>query len=194
MIIKIPINDLKNPPTLKLPERCANCGKPKEETLGLTLNMGTQKRGQAVLMKISVPMCKTCAEKERSITKVTLFPFFVGGLIFGAIAFVPAWLLSPQGTSSQTLGFPLVFGGFVALIVGIIFGTAVEVIVKLLATTVYGKLVMKRPLTIFGLFSETDELIGISAKFLKEKKLVQVEFENEEIAREFIKLNHLETK
>jgi hypothetical protein len=55
-------------------------------------------------------------------------------------------------------------------------------------------LVARRPLTIFGLFANTDELIGISARFLREKKLVHLEFENEEIAREFIQLNPLETK
>ena len=194
MIVQIPISDLKKPPVLKFPERCVNCGKPREELLGLTLNMGVQSRGQQVTLQMKVPMCKACADKERSIAKVTLIPFLVVGFIFGAIAFVPAMLLSPEGTTPQTLNFPFVFGGFVGLIVGMIVGTLAEMIVKTLAIPFYGRLVTRRPLTLVSFFSETDELIGVSAKFLRENKLVQIEFENEEIASEFIKLNPLETR
>ena len=191
MILQIPIPDFKNPPVIKSLDRCINCGKPKEEMLGLNLDMGVQKKSQQVTMKIPVPMCKVCAEKERSIAKVTLIPFFVGGVIFGAIAFLPATLIAPEGPTPETAGFPFVFGGGVGLIVGIIFGTIIESIIKTLAIPVYGKLVTKRPLTIMSFLSFTDYLIGISAKFFKEKKLIQFEIENEEIAKEFKKINNL---
>lgn len=194
MIIDIPIRDLKKPPMLKFPERCVNCGKPKHENLGITLHMGVQKRDQPVTLQLSVPMCKICADKERSVAKVTLVPFLIAGFIIGVIVFIPVMLITPEGTSSQTIGFPLVLGGFAGLVAGIIGGTVVEFIVKMLAVPFYGKLVTRRPLTVFGLFADTDELIGISAKFLREKKLVRLEFENEEIAREFVQLNLLETK
>lgn len=194
MIVQIPISDLKKPPVLKFPERCVNCGKPREELLGLTLNMGVQSRSQPVILQMKVPMCKACADKERSIAKVTLIPFLVVGFIFGVIAFVPTMLLSPEGTSSQTLNLPFVLGGLVGLIVGVIVGTLAEMIVKMLAIPFYGRLVTRRPLTLVSFFSETDELIGVSAKLLREKKLVKIEFENEEIASEFIKLNQLENQ
>jgi hypothetical protein len=194
MIINIPIHDLKKPPIFKFPERCVYCGKPKTEMLGITLNMGVQYHNQPVTLQLSVPMCKACADKERSVAKVTLIPFLVAGLIIGVIVFVPVMLIAPEGTTPQTLGFPFVLGGFAGLVVGIIGGTVVEFVVKMLAVPFYGKLVARRPLTIFGLFADTDELIGISARFLREKKLVHLEFENEEIAREFIQLNPLETK
>lgn len=193
MLIQIQVSDLKKPPELKFPDRCVNCGAPKAELLGLTLNMGVQYRNQPVMLQMKVPMCKACADKERSIAKVTLIPFLIVGFIFGAIAFVPAMLLSPEGTTPQTLNFPFVFGGFVGLIVGMFVGTLAEMIVKTLAVPFYGRLVTRRPLTLVSFFSETDELIGVSAKLLREKKLVQIEFENEEIAREFAKLNQLET-
>lgn len=189
MTTSIPIADLKNPPNLQFPNRCVNCGKPKEEILSLSFDMGVQKKSGQVLMKIAVPMCKVCAEKERSIAKVTLIPFLIGGAIFGAIAFIPAWIFAPQGTSTQTLGFDFVFAGFIALIVGIIFGTIIEAIVKTIAIPFYGKLVTKRPLTILSFLSETDDLIGISAKFIKDKKQIQLQFENQEIANEFKKIN-----
>ena len=194
MIINIPIHDLKKPPSLKFPERCVHCGQPKSEMMGIALEMGVQQRNQPVILRLSVPMCKACADRERSVAKVTLVPFLVAGLIVGVIVFIPVTLIAPEGTTVQTIGFPFVIGGFVGLVVGSIGGTLVEYVVKLLAVPFYGKLVTRRPLTIFGMFANTDELIGISAKFLREKKLVQLEFENEEIAREFIQINTLETK
>lgn len=166
-----------------------NCGKISEEALSLNLDMGVQKKNQPVMMKISVPMCKGCAEKERGVAKVTLIPFLIGGVIFGAIAFIPAWLLSPEGTTPQTFNTPVIVGSTVALIVGIIFGSIIEVLVKILAIPKYGKLVAKRPLTILSFFSNTDELIGISAKFIKAKKIIELQFENDEIAKEFKRLN-----
>lgn len=193
-MIQIPIPDLKNPPTLQFPNRCVNCGKPKEEILSLSFDMGVQKKSQQVMMKISVPMCKVCADKERSIAKVTLIPFLIGGAIFGAIAFLPALLIAPEGTKPDTFNFPFVFAGFVFLVVGIIFGTIIEAIAKTISIPVYGKLVTQRPLTIMSFFSNTDHLIGVSAKFLPKEKLVLLEFEKEDIASEFIKINHLENK
>ena len=192
MVINIPVRDPKNPPMLKFPERCVNCGKPKEEMLGITLNMGVQKRSQSVTMQLNVPMCSTCAKKERSIAMVTLIPFLVAGFVIGAIVFVPATLISPEGTTPRTIGFPLVFGGFAGLIAGILAGTVVEFFVKMLAVPFYGKLLTRRPLTVVGLFAESDELIGVSARFLREAKIVRLEFENEEIAREFMQINSLE--
>jgi hypothetical protein len=179
---------------MKFPERCANCGKPKEETLGMSLHMGVQHRNKPVTLDMKVPMCKACADKERGIAKVTLVPFLIVGFIFGAIAFVPAMLISPEGTTPQTIGFPFVFGGFIGLVVGVIAGTIGEMIVKTLAVPFYGKLITRRPLTVISFLSESDDLLGVSAKFLRGKNLAQLEFENEEIAREFIQLNHLETQ
>jgi uncharacterized membrane protein (DUF485 family) len=187
--IDIPIKDNKNPPALAFPNRCVNCAKPKEIMLGITLNMGVQKRGQTVVMKLNAPMCNVCAKKERSIAMVTLIPFLISGLVIGLIVFFPVTLLAPEGTSSQTLGFPFVLGGFVGLIAGIIAGTVVEFFVKMLAIPFYGKLVTRRPLTVISLFAESDELVGISAKFSRETKTVQLTFENDDIAREFEKMN-----
>ncbi len=187
--IDILVKDKKNPPVLVFPDRCVNCGKPKETTLGITLNMNVQKRGQTVTMQPSVPMCNLCAKKERSIVLVTLTPFFVAGFMIGLIVFAFVALISPQGTSTQTLGLPLVLGGFAGLIAGIIGGTVVEFFVKMLAAPFYGKLVNRRPLTVLGLFSESDDLVGISAKFSRETNTVHLTFENEDIAREFKKMN-----
>jgi hypothetical protein len=160
----------------------------------MTLQMGVQKRGRVVAMDLKVPMCNACANRERSIAKVTLIPFLIAGVLIGLIVFIPVLLLAPEGTSTQTLALPWVIAAAIGLIAGILGGTVVEWIVKTLAAPFYGKLLIHRPLTLPGIFSESDALIGISAKILRGMDTLQLTFENDEIAREFETLNSLEKK
>ncbi len=187
--VEIPIKDAKNPPKINFPDRCVNCGKPKHTVMPLQLNMGVEKRGQGVLMDFPVPLCAECEKKERRVTNVTLLPFVIAGFILGAIAFIPALLIAPDGTSPQTYNFPFVFAGFIALVVGVIGGTAVEFILKFLFAPAYGQLLLKRPLTILSLFNDSEDVIGLSAKFTEKKRSLKVMFENDEIGKEFEKLN-----
>ena len=189
LTVEIPIPDPKKPPKLTFPDRCVNCGKPKHVVLPMKLNMGVEKRGQGVLMDFPVPLCAECERKEKRVTFVTLIPFLIGGFIAGVIAFVPAWLLAPQGTTPQTLNFDLVFGGFVGLIVGLIGGTVVEFVAKLLFAPMFGQLLLKRPLSVVGLFNDSEYVIGLSAKFTDKKKSLRLTFEHDGIAREFDQLN-----
>jgi hypothetical protein len=190
--IDIPIRDKKNPPTLVFGDRCVNCGKPKETMMRITLEMGEQKRGQPVLMKLDVPMCNTCAERERGVAKVTLVPFLIGGFLIGLIVFIPVVLIAPDGTSTQTLSLPWVIGGIAGLIAGLIGGSLVEFLVKILAAPFYGRLVTRRPLTVFALLAGSDQLLGLSAKFSRTTGIVHLTFENDDVAREFKKLNPME--
>lgn len=187
--VEIPIKDAKNPPKINFPDRCVNCGKPKQVVMPLQLNMGVEKRGQGVLMDFPVPLCAECEKKEQRITYVTLVPFLIAGLIVGVIAFIPAMLIAPEGTSQQTLGFPFVFGGLVGMVVGAIGGTVVEFVLKLLLAPVYGQLLLKRPLTILSLFNDSENVIGLSAKFTDKKKSLKVTFENDDVGKEFGRLN-----
>lgn len=185
----VQIKDNKNPPVLKFPARCVNCGKQQETTMQISLNMGVQKRSQQVMMKNIVPLCNACAEKERSVTKVTLIPFFMAGFIVFILVFIPVWLITPDGTSSQTLGFSIVVGAFSGMIAGLIGGTLVEFILKFFFTPVYGQLLLKRPLTVFSVFDDSEDVVGLSFRFGEQKKSLKLLFENEDIAREFISLN-----
>ena len=187
--VDIPIKDPKRPPKLVFPDRCVNCGKPKVKTFPVKLNTGAQSRGQMIQVAFDVPLCADCSAKENKIGNVTWIPFFIVGLLVCAIVFVPVWLLSPEGTMPQTYAFPYVLGAFVGLIAGMIAGTLVEFILKIFFASLYGKLLLKRPLTIFSIFNDSEDLIGFSTRFVDNKKRLKVSFENDEIAREFIALN-----
>jgi len=193
LIVELPINDPRKPPKLNFPERCVNCGKPKTRTWPLKLNTGAQKRGQMVQLAFEVPMCAECSAKENKIGNVTWIPFFLVGLLACIIAFIPAWLLSPEGTTLQTYALPYVVGAFVGMIAGILVGTLVEYILRLILVGSYGKLLQQRPLTIFSIFSDSEDLVGLSTRFADNKKKLKLIFENDEIAREFSALNVQET-
>jgi len=187
--VEVPIKDAKNPPTIKFPDRCVNCGKPKSVVMPMKLNMGVEKRGQGVLMDFPVPLCAECEKKEKRITYVTLVPFLIAGLIVGVIAFIPAMLIAPEGTTPQTYGFPFVLGGLVGMVVGVIGGTIVEFVLKILFAPVYGQLLLKRPLTILSFFNDSEDVIGLSARFTDKKRSLKITFENDDVAREFERLN-----
>ncbi len=190
-VVNLPIQDPKNPPTLKFPARCVHCGRPTEETLPVKMPMGVEKRSKTVILELPLPMCAQGANLERSVAKVTLAPFLVGGLLIGLAAFVLAWLLTPEPPlqTVQTRFFGLVIGAFVGLIAGILGGSLVELAFKLLFAPVYGQLLMKRPLTAVEIFSDTENYVGLSAALSKDKKQLKLTFEREEIGREFQQLN-----
>ena len=194
LTVEIPIPDQKKPPVLKFPDRCAHCGKPKQIVRPLKLDTGIRKRNGAVMVELPVPLCAECEGKERRITNVTLLPFFVAGLLVCVIVFIPVWLMTPDGTTSQTLGFSLTVGTFVGLIAGIVGGSIVEFVLKLMFAPVYGQLLLKRPLTAISLFNDSEAVIGLAAKFTDKKRSLKLTFENDDIAREFEKLNPLEKK
>ena len=189
LTVEVPIIDANDPPTLRFPDRCVNCGQPKHTVLPMKLNLGFPKRGQRVLMDFPVPLCAECERKERRMTNVTLLPFFVVGIVVCVSVFIQVWLMTPDGATSQTLGFSLPIGALVGLSAGVIGGSIIEYALKLLFARAYGRSLSQRPLTIFGLFSDSENVIGVSTKFTDGRKSLKLTFENDEIAREFEKLN-----
>lgn len=189
--IDIPIPDPKNPPALKFPAHCVHCGQPTDETLPVKIPMGVEKRSKPVILELPLPMCAQGAKLERSLAKVTLVPFLAGGLLIGLAAFILAWLLTPEPPlqTVQTRSFDLVIGAFVGLIAGILGGSLVELAFKLLYTPLYGKLLMKRPLTAIEIFSNTENYAGFSAALSQDKKQLTLTFEREEIGKQFQRLN-----
>lgn len=191
LTLTLPIPDPKNPPVLKFPPRCVHCGQPTQETLPVKMAMGVEKRSRPVMLEFALPMCAAGAKLERGIAKVTLIPFLVGGLLIGLAGFVLGFLLTPEPPMQtvQTRFLPLVIGAFVGLMAGILGGSLVELVFKLLFAPVYGKLLLQRPLTAVEIFSDTEHYVGFSAALSPDKKQLKLTFEREEVGREFQQLN-----
>ncbi len=193
--VDIPIKDPKKPPALNFPERCVNCGKPKARTFPVKLSTGAQtKRGQMVQVELAVPLCEECAKKEDRIANVTWLPFFIVGLLACITAFIPVWLISPEGTTAQTIAMPYVLGATAGLLAGLVAGTLVEFVLKFLFAPAYGQLLLKRPLTVVSVFNDSEQMIGLSTKWANQRRNLTLTFENEAMAREFIALNPQEMK
>jgi hypothetical protein len=75
------------------------------------------------------------------------------------------------------------------MIAGILIGTFVEALLKIIFAPFYGRLLTKRPLTVVSVFNDSEDLIGLSIRFLNQKKTVKWIFENDELAREFMILS-----
>jgi hypothetical protein len=187
--IDVPIKDPKKPPKLVFPDRCVNCGEPKVKTWPVKLNTGAQKRGQMIQVEFDVPLCAECSEKENKIGNVTWIPFFIVGLLIFVLVFIPVWLLSPEGTTAQTLYMPEILGASAGLLAGVIAGTLVEFVLKIAFAFSYGKLLLKRPLTLVSVFIDSVELIGFSSRLVENRKRLKLSFENDRIAQEFTALN-----
>jgi hypothetical protein len=192
--VDIPVKDPKNPPTLNFPDRCVRCGEPKARAFPVKITTGAEKRGQVVQLEMSVPLCADCGKKEDRIANVTWLPFFLVGLLACVVVFIPVWLISPEGQTSQTVGFPLVMGAFAGLIAGMVVGTLVEFVLKILLAPVYGQLLLKRPLTVFAVFNDSEDVVGLSARYTDGRRNLKLDFENDEVGREFFSLNPQEKK
>lgn len=191
--VEIPIKDPKTPPRLKFPDRCVHCGKPSARSFPVKLNTGAQKRGQSVQLEMEVRLCATCMEKEHRIGNVTWIPFSIAGLLGFVVVFIRVWRITPEGPTLQTLELPYVLGAFVGMIAGILIGTLVELGLKVLFVPVHGSMLLKRPLTVLSVFSDSEDFIGVSIGFANQKKILNLSFENDDVAREFIALNSKET-
>jgi hypothetical protein len=142
-----------------------------------------------VQLELSAPMCAECSARENKIGNVTWIPFFGVGLLVFLLAFIPAGLISPDGTTPQTYAFPFLFGTFIGMIAGIVVGSLVEFGLRIFFAPSYGKLLLKRPLTVFSVFNDSEDLIGLSTRFADSRKTLRLIFENDEIGKEFATLN-----
>jgi len=150
------------------------------------LNTGAQtKGGQMIQVAFEVPLCAECVAKENKLGNITWIPFYIAGLLAFVIVFIPVWLISPEGTTPQTSALPYVLAAFVGMIAGILVGTLVEFVLKMLFAPVYGPLLLKRPLTVFSVFNDSEDLIGLSTRFTNGRKTLRMIFQNDDIAREF---------
>ncbi len=189
--LEIPIIEWKKALKFNFPQRCAQCGQPKDEEMRLEMNLGRQSRRRALLLALPVPLCKDCAARERQVTKATLLPFLGGGLLVAVIVFIPVWLVTPGGATPRTRGFDLLVGLFAALVAGLLGGTLVEYAARLLLAPFIGDFLLRRPLSIVEIFGDIERVLDFQAKLDQKQKKLLLTFPQDDFAQEFAERNKL---
>lgn len=186
-------------PKLIFPETCLHCGKPQTGTRTLSLDVSSPKSENPVWLELSPPLCRECIQRENRVEWVSLIAFTVSALFWAVVGFILGWLVLPNlslwsflGVQSMRLNEAVfVLSGLSALVAGIVGGTLTEVGLRILALPFLGGSILKRPLTVLGLFQERHDVIGLGAQLSSDKKSIILTFERESAAREFASLNNL---
>jgi hypothetical protein len=130
-------------------------------------------------LEMAAPVCNQCAALERRIGDVTWMPFFIAGALAAVLAFVPVLLIAPGGDTAQTFDLAQVLAGAAGLAAGIVIGTLVEFLSRLLFAPVYGSLLLKRPLTLLLALNDVECIIGLSARLSGKKDRLVLTIEND---------------
>ncbi len=192
--LELEILDIRRPPAVRFPQKCVRCGRTREVSWPVSLSTGVQRRGETVRIKMTVPMCSDCAALDRHVGNVTWLPFLIGGLLVSLVVFLFLWRSVPTGTPVQVFGFSALVAVAAALLAGLMGGSLVEFAIRLLFVPAFGELLAKRPLTVFRPFENSKYLLGFSVKFIRQKHILSLTFENDGVADKVAQLNAQEKK
>jgi hypothetical protein len=179
-------------PELKFPARCVSCANAADTTsrLGIVRNMPRRSgRGQqTVRIQFDVPHCAACARSTKAVFLAGLIPFALGFLIVGAAAFVVTGIWAARSGLDDS-GRPansnsLVLGAAAGLFGGIAGGFLFELAARLLLLPIMGRALLRAPLLVPSLFTDSDHIAGLTARPNADFTLT-LTFANGEIAREF---------
>lgn len=196
--LSIPIKSSRQLPKLRFPETCLHCGKPRTGTRPLSLDVGSGKR-KSISLELEPPLCQACLTLESRVEWVSLIAFAVSALFWAVVGFLVGLFVLPNLslwslagiTGMQLSEAVMVLSGLSALIAAVAGGTLTELGLRVLALPVLGGIILKRPLTLLGLFQERHDVVGLSARLTNNKKTLLLTFEREDAAREFAHLNNL---
>jgi hypothetical protein len=193
-IFQIPL-PLKGQPPLAFPERCICCGGPRqaESTLSVKQLTRSGKKQIQISAKYQVPHCERCARSTRAVFLAGLIPFglgflMVGGLIFaGVVLNALKWGLDDYGQPNNANS--LVLGAAAGLFAGLVGGFLFEVLARAALLPIFGQALFRAPLLSVQLLSDADYVAGLSGKPDAQTRQLILTFFNDEIAREFERLN-----
>lgn len=197
--LTVSIKSPRQLPKLLFPETCLHCGKPKTGTRPLSLNVSSSNKRKSILLELEPPLCQACIALESRMEWVSLIAFAVSALFWAAVGFLVGIFILPDlslwslaGITGMRLSEAVrVLSGLSALIAAVVGGTLTELGLRVLALPFLGGIILKRPLTVLGLFQERHDVVGLSAQLTGNKKTLILTFEREAAAREFASLNNL---
>lgn len=198
--LTVPIKSARQLPKLVFPARCLKCGKLPTGTRKISFIMNENAKKKPVTLDVEPPLCQDCIRLENRLEWFSLLPFTISALLLAAAAFVLLVLFLPTRQmfdflgiydDNQTGGMNILLAAAGGLLAGVVGGTVVELVLRLLAAPVFGKLILSRPPTILALTRDLHDVVGLRAHLTKDKKTLSLTFEREEMAREFAELNGL---
>lgn len=197
--LTIPIKTTRQPPQFTFPECCIHCGQPKAGTRGISVDVSAKSGKDSVFLELQPPLCQGCIQLENRLEWFSLLPFVISSLLLAVVSFLLLWLvIIPLLPAWDWLGiysgmrigeYSFILAGAGALLIALVGGTMLEFGLKLLAAPYFGKLILARPLTIFALFRDSHDIVGLRAKWSASQKTLSLTFERDDMAREFAQLN-----
>ena len=135
-----------------------------------------------------VPHCAACARATKSVFLAGLIPFGLGFLLVGGAAFLVVFAWSAR-MGVDDMGKPansnsLVLGAAAGLFGGIAGGFLFELLARLLLLPIMGRALLRAPLFVPTLFTDTDYIAGLTVRPNADFTLT-LTFANPDISREF---------
>jgi hypothetical protein len=192
--IRLP-HDPARPVPPAFPPVCACCGRPPETESPLNLSRLVARGGdqQLVAVKLLVPHCTRCARATRSIFLAGCLPFVGGGLLIGLAAFAAGFVLATayglDEAASDEAWPSLVVGGGAGLIFGLVGGFVAELVARVLLLPFLGRALLAAPLLAVQFLRDSDYVAGLTGRLAPTGESVELRFDNEDIGREFQRLN-----
>lgn len=177
------------------PERCVNCGAPQETESKLLVNtLVTQGSQQKQLSwQLAVPHCDNCARSSKAVFMASFVPFIlglvlVGGAVFVIVTFYTSYLglddYGQPGTWNSAIA-----GAAAGLLLGLVAAFLFEGVARLLLRPFYGPALQQAPMLAKQMLQDADYVAGLLAKPDGPHKQLWLTFYNDEVGREFGRLN-----
>ena len=184
------------PAPIVFPQRCVGCGgaRSTESTLAFAKVVTNARGTQApVHVKLAVPHCEVCSRSTKAVFLAGLVPFVLGFLAAGGAAFaVVAYGVAAAGLDEVgrlNNANSLVLGAAAGLAAGIAGGFVLELVARVVLLAVFGLALLRAPLLVPALFTDTDYVAGVTGRPNGDLSAVTVTFALDDIAREFEEAN-----
>jgi hypothetical protein len=187
--------------SIRFPERCASCGAPSDLAHPLAVGQpdasGKRRKKKGAAggpITLNIPVCARCKQRDDSEEKRNWIVFLASaGLatiaLFLPITFAIDLVFDPDSVSPATGLDALTVAGFSSLLGGFAIGLVVEFVGRVIMLPFGGRPPTEVPPVLIQAVQDISVLGGFSLRLIPAQKLLRMRFTNEEVGREFGRLN-----
>jgi hypothetical protein len=198
-IFEIPVNARSF--SLALPNRCVNCGRPREAQADFKFTRparADQRLPQEIAL--AVPQCARCRARSERTDYLMWLSFFLGALAAAAVAWVAynwlwnsvtGWLVGSSGLMPSTEESAATVILMAALISGIPGGFLLEALARPLFLPFFpffGVSILHAPLLAVQLLGGVEYTAGLRGNMSRGFQALRLKFYNDDVAREFAQM------